>query len=240
MAVFNNSKWFHPLFSSYYRWLIPKIVQSSKHIVTVSDFSKSEIEHYLDVREEKISVIRPVFSASWKNASTSKPSGLSDRPFLLMIGAHDPRKNIDWALAVLEDWALKNQIDIVVLHRPNSSFKAQLSLKSEHIILLTNTSDSNLKWLYENTKLLIQPSRYEGFGLVPYEALSFGAKILVSDIPVHREALGNSAHYFELDDSSSLLQMVAACLNSTPNTRIQADSTKAFTASWKNLIDRFS
>ena len=41
--------------------------------------------------------------------------------------------------------------------------------------------------MYSSSKLLIQPSLYEGFGLPPLEALKAGTNALISDIPVFKE-----------------------------------------------------
>jgi glycosyltransferase involved in cell wall biosynthesis len=50
----------------------------------------------------------------------------------------------------------------------------------------------DLKELYEQTDVLVQPSREEGYGLPPVEAMQFGIPVLGSDIPAIRETLGGS------------------------------------------------
>jgi glycosyltransferase involved in cell wall biosynthesis len=48
-------------------------------------------------------------------------------------------------------------------------------------------ADDELKKLYSQSALLVQPSFYEGFGLPPLEAMACGTQALISDIPVFQE-----------------------------------------------------
>ncbi len=61
-------------------------------------------------------------------------------------------------------------------------------------------SDSELTQLYLHARAVLAPSRYEGFGLVPLEALAAGALVVASDIPAHREVLGDAVTYFPPGD----------------------------------------
>jgi glycosyltransferase involved in cell wall biosynthesis len=57
---------------------------------------------------------------------------------------------------------------------------------------------------------LINPSSFEGWSTTVEEAKSFGAPMILSDIPVHREQAGGNALYFGLDDASTLAGHLAA------------------------------
>jgi glycosyltransferase involved in cell wall biosynthesis len=57
------------------------------------------------------------------------------------------------------------------------------------------------------------PSRYEGFGAAALEALACGASLVASDIPSHREILGEAAHYFRLDDDAALASAIRTALS---------------------------
>lgn len=72
---------------------------------------------------------------------------------------------------------------------------------SGRVRLLGFVSDAQLRWLYEHARLFASLSRDEGFGLTPLEATYFGCPLLVSDIPAHRETVGDRAHFVELTDS---------------------------------------
>jgi glycosyltransferase involved in cell wall biosynthesis len=59
--------------------------------------------------------------------------------------------------------------------------------------------DAALRDLLASADLVVHASEAEGFGLPPLEALACGAAVLASDIPAHREVLGDAVRYFALD-----------------------------------------
>jgi glycosyltransferase involved in cell wall biosynthesis len=64
--------------------------------------------------------------------------------------------------------------------------------------------------LLRSSMALINPSRFEGWSTTVEEAKSFGAPIILSDIPVHREQAGAGARYFGLEDAEALAGHLAA------------------------------
>ena len=62
-------------------------------------------------------------------------------------------------------------------------------------------SDQLAKTLMKFCKAFIFPSYYEGFGIPPLEALSLGAKVIVSNTASLPEIFGNSAYYISPDNA---------------------------------------
>lgn len=58
--------------------------------------------------------------------------------------------------------------------------------------------DAALRDVLASVDVVVHPSEAEGFGLPPLEALACGTAVLASDIPAHREVLGDAALYFDL------------------------------------------
>ena len=58
-------------------------------------------------------------------------------------------------------------------------------------------TDGEIKYLMANCKAFIFPSFFEGFGIPPLEALSVGAKIIVSNTSCLPEIFGDSAYYID-------------------------------------------
>ena len=68
-----------------------------------------------------------------------------------------------------------------------------------------------MKYLYAQSKLLVQPSYYEGFGMPPLEALTVGTQAIISDIPVFKEIYGSlPVTFFKTGDSGDLAEKLLA------------------------------
>ena len=89
------------------------------------------------------------------------------------------------------------------LHEEISRFESGETGSTEDILYMKSlyvmgvVPEEDLPALYAGAECFLLPSKYEGFGLPPLEAQSYGVrKIVVSDIPVLREVMGNTAFYF--------------------------------------------
>ncbi len=77
-------------------------------------------------------------------------------------------------------------------------------------------SDAAMVSAYRDASVVVCPSRFEGFGLSPIEAIACGTRSVASDIPPHREFVGHAARLYALDDEGSLVAAIRAALGSPP------------------------
>ncbi|EIA25333.1 Putative glycosyltransferase [Candidatus Arthromitus sp. SFB-2] len=68
------------------------------------------------------------------------------------------------------------------------------------MVFTGKVNDDELKFLYKNASVFVYPSLYEGFGLPPLEAMSYGVRTIVSDVTCLKEVLGDSSEYFPPKD----------------------------------------
>ena len=61
---------------------------------------------------------------------------------------------------------------------------------------------------YRQASVVVCPSRFEGLGLTGIEGAICGTPVVASDIPAHREFLGEAAHFFALDDDEDLVRAI--------------------------------
>jgi len=69
---------------------------------------------------------------------------------------------------------------------------------------------------YRSAEVVVCPSRFEGFGLTPMEAIACGRPVVVSDIPPHREFLGTAPRFFAVGDDDGLAAAIAAARSGPP------------------------
>ena len=69
--------------------------------------------------------------------------------------------------------------------------------------------------LMKNCEALINPSLFEGWSTTVEEAKSLGIKLLLSDISVHFEQLGNKAKYFKKNSALSLANLIEESFRKT-------------------------
>ena len=189
----------------YMCWMYNHAIKKGKHIFTVSEFSKNQIIDTYKISSEKISVIPNGWdhftNITEDNSIFANFPTLKSKEYYFTLGSLQKRKNLIW----LVDYASKHPEEIFAISGKAISGMVSNEIDSlktlQNVILLGYVSDEQVKALMKNCKAFIFPSYYEGFGIPPLEALSVGAKIIVSDIPCFREIYKNSAYYINPNNS---------------------------------------
>jgi len=189
------------------RWT-PLSIKKAKKILTISEFSKSEIINLYGVPEEKIKVVYPGFDKSiyhgkipkTKQLQVKKKYGISGS-YLLYVGTLQPRKNISRlieAFAKLEKPRLK-----LVIGGKKGWFYQQIFEKvkdlgiEDRVIFTGFVPNEDLPALIKSSRAYVLPSLYEGFGMPPVEAQAVGVPVVVSKTSSLPEAIGESGIYIE-------------------------------------------
>jgi glycosyltransferase involved in cell wall biosynthesis len=127
------------------------------------------------------------------------PAAGHDRPYLLFVGALEPRKAPDvLADAYARARARGLDADLVVVG------DGRVALDGAGVRRVRVGSDGELAALYAGALAVVLPSWLEGFGLPPVEAAAFGTPSVVSDLPVFAETLGAGALRVPAGDAAAL------------------------------------
>jgi glycosyltransferase involved in cell wall biosynthesis len=78
---------------------------------------------------------------------------------------------------------------------------------------LGRVTDAELRALYENATCLLFPSRYEGFGLPPVEAMACGCPVLATRGGAVEEICGDDALYVDLRDKAAITDTIERLLD---------------------------
>ena len=232
LSFLENPKWFSKGYYWWYKLMTPLAVRTSRHIVTVSEFSKKEIlRFYSFIKEQNVSV---VYNAADETIFHRLPqSSTPAEPFVLAVSSLDPRKNFTRLIEAFKD--IKNcNLYIVGSHNRVFTQQDSATVSQNNIKFLGRVSDEELVHLYNQAIGFIFPSIYEGFGLPPIEAMYCGCPVLVSDIPVLREVCGKGAIYFNPYDKESIRNTIEKFLNFDDNDKEQLrasghENTQRFT-----------
>lgn len=181
-----------------------KIAASKMTILTVSEFSKSEIKKYYKVPDERIKVIYNAWEhmerVPYSEDTFKRYPQLSKGNYFFSLSTLAPNKNFKWLL-----FAAKNTPDkeFAIAGGGKLNVKAEeLGFKDlPNVHFLGYVSDEDAKTLMKNAQAFIFPTLYEGFGIPPLEAVSSGVeRIIISDTPCMHEIYGDSAEYINPTD----------------------------------------
>ena len=167
--------------------------------MTVSESAKNDILKFYKIENSKIVIIPNAwqhFSRIKEDDSILNRFNLKDKGYYFSLGSRSPNKNIEWIMSA----AKLNPNDIFVVSGSDSVFKSYNDVSKEelHNVIFTGfLSDGEIKSLMKHAKAFIQPSKYEGFGIPPMEAMSTGTKCIVSNVSSLPEIYGKSVWYID-------------------------------------------
>lgn len=184
-------------------------LKKADKIITLSDTTKADLQHYFGIRSNKIEKVFP-------NYFLGKPSlNLpTHQTAFLFVGTIEPRKNLPLLINAYCGLCsnIKKRFPLIIAGSMGWKSKEVRDLeklhKDENIYFLYSPSDETLINLYQSCAAVVFPSIYEGFGLPIIEALSYKKCLICSDIPSSKEIANKSAIFFKNGDGKHL----ASCL----------------------------
>lgn len=145
----------------------------------------------------------------------SKKFGLEKDKYILFLGRIVPEKGITYLLEAFSkiDTDMKLVIAGGKSHTDEYEHQIKMMAKKDKRVILTGFVQGNLfSELYSNTYLYVLPSDVEGMPISLLEAMSFGRRCLVSDIPENKEACKDYALYFEKSNVKDLKRKLESAL----------------------------
>lgn len=184
-----------------------RTIKRADHIVTVSEFSRSEIMKYLRIPKKNITVIpcgvdHAVFRPGYPKRQVDRVRekyGI-DGDYLLYLGTIEPRKNLERLVVAYQRLLYRMPNAPLLLLAGGKGWKsrsiyaaASKRMLKGKIRFLGYVENADRPLLLNGAMAFVFPSLYEGFGMPPLEAMACGTPVITSDSASLPEVAGDAA-----------------------------------------------
>ena len=179
---------------------IARSLERARRIAAVSRSVADEAVRWFGVPAGKIEIVPnavdPFFS----------PGDAGEGDYILYAGTLEPRKGIDHLLAA---WSSLPSPRPRLVFAGGSGWGVRLP---DGVEQTGYVSRERLRELYRNALLFVYPSRYEGFGMPPLEAMACGAPVIATRTGAVAEYAGDAAIVIPPGDADALRLAMARLL----------------------------
>jgi len=201
--AFRQPESYSRAFRMWYHAVQPRLGSRAEMVLTVSDFARRDLETYGVVPEGKARVVHNGADHILRveaDPETLARHGLKPKSYFLAIGSLAPHKNLPM-LAAAARMRKDRRIPLVIAGGGNPKVFSDNGISpSDDLHVLGRVSDAELRCLYENATALVFPSRTEGFGLPPAEAMFCNCPVIASTGGAIPEVVGDAAISLDPDD----------------------------------------
>ena len=197
--------WFFNLF-------FKRRISYAAHIITVSEFMRSEIIEKLKMQPDAVTAIHEAPASGFSPRPKEKINKMLEnnkwpKNYILFVGTLEPRKNIAVLIKALS--RMKNEAPLILAGWQGRGHKQWLNEIRSHglekrIHFANYVHEETLACLYSGACAFVYPSIYEGFGLPVLEAMACGCPVVCSNVSSLPEVAGDAALYITPHDHDEL------------------------------------
>jgi len=207
-------------------WLVPRAIANAAHIVTPSQTSKEDVINTYGLHESFVSVVHNGVSDIFAPASEQEQARVRtkfscQKPYFIIVGALQPRKNLKRVFKAYADAIASGQLDIDMVvvgpQRWNQHCVLDLAKElgiSERTNVAGYVDDIDLVALYSAAQFSIYASLFEGFGLPIVESMACGTPVITSNTSCMPEVAGGAALLVDPTDQHSIMESLIELSNS--------------------------
>jgi glycosyltransferase involved in cell wall biosynthesis len=227
--------------------------QRTNIVVTSSEFSKSELVACLEVPESRVAVVPlGVDGTVFKPQSHDEVDAVLrrldvPRDSVFYLGNIEPRKNLARLVRSYGrlDGALQRAHPLVLAGGSSwnaTEIEATIAAaqkRGEPVVRLrTRIDDADLPALLSGAAMVAHPALYEGFGLVPLQAMACGTPVLVGDRSAMPEVVGDAGAYVDPEDEDAITAQMTRVLTDTTfrSQLVAAGRTRAAAFTWEQTV----
>jgi len=235
----------------YRRYIVPKIVEKSNKIITVSEFEKRRIADFFKIDGRKLKAVYNGVSSHFKKIDDNnellkvkKKYNLPDK-FLFFLGNTDPKKNTKGVLKAFSDFCrLNNDYQLVMLDfEKNELEKILLEINDtkliERIHLTGYVVNTDLHDIYNLSTIFLYPSLRESFGIPMLEAMACGTPVITSNTSSMPEIADDAAFIIDPFKTEDITEAIFTLLKNTEHREklIEKGYKRSSKFTWKVMAE---
>ncbi len=209
---------------AFLRVAMPLFVRRADAIIAVSRHTKQDILDLYGTPPQKVTVVDEGIEDHFEPADEEEIRRVKDqyairRPYLLMVGTLEPRKNHALAFEALVRLKAEGWPHCLVVAGGSGwlfdAVKSEVELLGlvDDVIFTGRVPEEDLPPLYSGADCFLMPSLYEGFGIPVLEAMACGAPVVCSTASSLPEVAGDAARYIEALTGESLAEAILHVLS---------------------------
>ena len=204
VAAIRHPEWYGRAYAAWQRALLPRLARRARLVLTVSEFSKSELVEVLGADPERVAVVPGGVDERF---SPDARRDSAERPYVLTVATRIARKNLA-ALERAQAALAERGIDLVAA----GSGRGYMRAGDGGPRPLGYVPDADLPALYAGASAFVLPSLYEGLGLTCLEAMASGTPVVASDRAALPETCGGAALLVDPEDPGQIADAVLAAV----------------------------
>jgi glycosyltransferase involved in cell wall biosynthesis len=221
-----------------YRALIPSGARSSQVVLTVSDYARDSLATFGIADPARTAVIHNggdhILEVAADPASVGR-YGLVQGSYCVAFGSAAQYKNLKVVFDAFRRSELSD-VQLVVVGPSREKLAGAGVEAPPQAVFVGSVDDAALRALYEGARCLLYPSRTEGFGLPPVEAMLCGCPVVAAPAGAVPEICRDAILYAGMDDPAGWSEQIRA-LGERPGLRgakITAGLARADAFRWRN------
>ena len=219
-------QFYKPLDVRIYKAKVQHACRVADRVVAISRQTAQDITTYLGIPAHKIDVVyqgtHPVFAKNYTPEEVAAIRGKYHLPadYILNVGTMEERKNAVLIVEALARLPEHLRLPVVLVGRETAYLQQIREAARKHgvdryILALHQVSFADLPALYQQARVFVYPSLFEGFGIPLIEAIQSGVPVITSQDSCFSEAAGPHAMYIDPRQPAELAAALEKLLSDT-------------------------
>jgi alpha-1,3-rhamnosyl/mannosyltransferase len=192
------------------------ILRRADGLIAVSENTRQDAIRLLGIAPDKIETIHSGVDQRYFDAQPSTIVHGRKRPYVLFVGAIEPRKNLD---TLLDAWSslsrdLREAFELVIAGPEGWGAEKTLARIQQEVTWLGYVPEPDLPGLVAGATAFVYPSLYEGFGFPVAQAMAAGVAVVTSNNSSLREIAGGAALLVDAKSTSEIASALTRVLES--------------------------